>query len=153
DVTCDPVQGMSCGATSGICEGMCAPHSLGKSYIGCEYFPTVTGNAVSNQYQFAVVVTNATEVLATITLEGGALAAQETFAVAPHEVHVERLPWVDALKLCSQPTWKNCVNGEQTDGGLVAHGAYHLRSTVPVTLYQFNPLDYTLPNATENSYF
>jgi hypothetical protein len=152
DVTCDPVQGMTCGRASGICEGMCAPHSLGKSYIGCEYFPTVTGNMVSSQYTFAVVVTNTTPILATVQIEDGALAAPIVFVVPPDGVHVEKLPWIAALKLCVAPSWKQCVDGVQTDSAQVARGAYHLRSTVPVTVYQFNPLDYTLPDATESSF-
>src|SRR5215213_8141764 len=35
DVVCDPVQGMSCGAT-GLCEGACAPAELAASYVGCD---------------------------------------------------------------------------------------------------------------------
>src|SRR5262245_48494528 len=46
DLECDPVQGMSCDSASGRCTGVCSPANLGKSYLGCDYFPTVTGNSV-----------------------------------------------------------------------------------------------------------
>src|SRR6187399_3274565 len=41
DVLCDPVQGMTCDGNAGGCVGQCSPKSLGTSYIGCDYFPTV----------------------------------------------------------------------------------------------------------------
>src|SRR5262245_58796243 len=44
ETTCDPLQGMTCSPTTGRCEGACA--ALGTSYIGCEYYPTVTANDV-----------------------------------------------------------------------------------------------------------
>src|SRR5262245_23811267 len=40
-VTCDSALGLTCSAT-GFCEGPCAPATLGPSYIGCEYYPTIT---------------------------------------------------------------------------------------------------------------
>jgi len=141
DVDCDPVQGLTCGPT-GVCDGACAPHAIGTSYIGCEYFPTVTGNPVAQQFHFAVAVANTTEVNATITIEDGALAKADVFMVPAHGVKVEILPWQAALKLCMKDTNDECGLGVQAEGALVARGAYHLRSTVPVTVYQFNPLEY-----------
>ena len=46
------VQGTVCGV-SGTCEGACTPANLGQSYIGCDYYPTVTGNLVSSSFAFA----------------------------------------------------------------------------------------------------
>ncbi len=152
DTTCDAEQGEACDAGSGLCSGPCAPQQIGQSYIGCEYYPTVTGNMVSDLYQYSVVVANTTGIEATITIEDGALTAPDIFMVAPNSVKVERLPWQPALKLCMGASWSNCAGGVQADGAMVAKGAYHLRSTVPVTVYQFNPLDYSLPAAGENSY-
>src|SRR5689334_20278457 len=39
---CDAEQGMTC-APDG-CHGACSPMDLGGSYIGCDYWPTVTWN-------------------------------------------------------------------------------------------------------------
>jgi len=146
---CDPVQGMAC-STSGICEGPCAPTSLGDSYVGCDYWPTVTGNIVSQSYEFAVAVSNTTMTAATVTIDGGATTAPIVFMVQPQSTSVQRLPWVPALKL------GNSTNVDQNRapmlGAFAVGGAYHMRSTQPVTAYQFNPLDYTVPGLPTNSY-
>jgi hypothetical protein len=150
DVFCDPIQGMSCGP-SGVCEGACSPNALGESYFGCDYWPKVTGNMVSQVYSFSVAVSNTTGIAATVQIDGGALTQPDIFGVPPSSTVVRRLPWVTALKLCSGQTWQEC-NLNHPNSARANDGAYHLRSTAPVTVYQFSPLDYTLPNAPENSY-
>jgi hypothetical protein len=137
--TCDPVQGMACDANTGRCTGACSPKALGTSYIGCEYFPTVTANLTdSNVFHFAVAVSNTTGTDADVTVTRGAnqVVAQK---VAANSVQVIILPWVPELKgpssLFVQPMPSSL---------LLAQGGYRLRSTQPVTVYQFNPLEYTL---------
>jgi hypothetical protein len=148
DVYCDPVQGMSCGA-SGVCEGACAPLTLGNTYYGCDYYPTVTGNLVDPFYDFAVAVSNTTATEASITIDSGALGAPDSFIVPAGSVVVRTLPWVQSLKLCSI----NCTGAPAVPtGALAVDGSYHLRSNVPVTVYQFNPLQYFKPGASANSY-
>ncbi|HVV82537.1 MAG TPA: IgGFc-binding protein [Kofleriaceae bacterium] len=149
DEYCDPVQGISCGA-SGVCEGACAPQTIGQSYVGCDYWPTVTGNMVSSFYQFAVAVSNTTSTPADVQIDGGGLGAPVTFTVAAMSTQVQKLPWVSSLKLCDNVDINLCR--APTLGASAIKGAYHLRSNQPVTVYQFNPLDYTLPGAPSNSY-
>jgi hypothetical protein len=144
--TCDPAQGMTCDPNSGQCTGPCAPQNLGTSYIGCEYFPTVTGNMVSQNYNFAVAIANTSNGVANVTIEGGSLTTPVVIAVQPNSVRVQTLPWQPALKFCMGPSWSNCASGVQMDAAQVAKGAFHLRSTEPVTVYQFNPLEYQLPS-------
>src|SRR5262245_24992852 len=151
DTFCDPAEGLACDASSGLCSGDCAPQNLGTSYIGCEYYPTVTGNMVGDVYHYAVAVANASSSPAQVTIEDGALTSPDVFTVPANSVKVEILPWQSALKLCDGPSWENCSGTEQ-HAALAVKGAYHLRSTEPVTVYQFNPLEYTLPAATEPSY-
>jgi hypothetical protein len=148
---CDPVQGVTCGS-SGTCEGACSPSALGQSYLGCDYYPTVTGNPVEQTYDFAVVVSNTTGIDATVTIEGGALTAAETFTATAMTSTVHTLPWVMPLKLCGANDSFTCTGTVYEGGALAAKGSYHLRSTQPVTVYQFNPLEYTKPGATGNSY-
>jgi len=152
DSTCDPVQGSACDPGTGQCTGPCAPQNLGTSYIGCDYYPTVTGNMVSANYNFAVAIANTSNAVANVTIEGGTLATPTVISVQPNSVKVQTLPWQPALKLCSGPSWSNCAGGVQMDAAQVAKGAFHLRSTAPVTVYQFNPLEYSLPSAGEPSY-
>jgi hypothetical protein len=142
DVTCDSAQGVTCNTGTGLCEGACAPSSLGKSYIGCDYYPVVTGNMVNgNVFEFAVAVSNTSNQQAQITIDEGGLSTPITFTVAPGDVVVRTLPWNDALKLCTGGTSTGCGN-PVTPAALSAKGAFHLRSTHPVTVYQFSPLDY-----------
>jgi len=152
DVYCDPVQGMSCSPSTGRCDGACAPRTLGKSYIGCEYYPTVTGNDVSNDFDFAIAVSNTSTTEVQVSIEEGGLTSPINFTVPPDSVALQRLPWQTALKLCNKSGANECGN-PQTRAALAAKGAFRLRTTYPVTVYQFNSLDYQHPdNAQQFSY-
>jgi hypothetical protein len=61
-------------------------------------------------------------------------------SVPASSVLVQPLPWVTTLKLCDQPSTDGCPSPH--GGALASKGAYHLRSTEPVTVYQFNSLEY-----------
>ncbi len=139
DETCDPALGMQCDVSTGRCITPCAPDRLGRSYIGCDYYPTVVANTVSANFAFAVAVANTWTDPAIVTIDGGDLATPLTFEVAPGKVGVQSLPWVPALKTCVS-TGIECE--PTADGALARKGGYHLRSTRPVTVYQFNPLEY-----------
>lgn len=143
DSICDPMQGMGCDGNTGQCTGACAPQYLGSSYIGCDYFPTVTGNTAGTQFDFAVAISNTTPDPAQIHIEGGALAAPLTVMVDARTVKVQTLPWVDTLKLCNTPQTDGCIGGTMQLGALAVKGGYRLRSDRPVTVYQFNALQYT----------
>jgi hypothetical protein len=156
---CDAAQGQWCNVEKGVCEGPCSKSALGTSYIGCEYYPTITGQGVNDDFQFAVAIGNASLETAEVTIEGGALGSPMHVSVDPGGVAIQYLPWVADLKLCStkevgygldggcyQRHYQNEVVGgaivKKGTGALVAKGAYHLRSTRPVTVYQYSPLDY-----------
>ncbi len=143
DQICDPLEGVTCNVDSGQCVGDCAPDKIGQSYIGCEYYPTVTGNDVDNAFEFAVAVSNTSSAVANVDIEDGGLVAPITFTVNPGDVVVQKLPWQAALKLCNDaPGGLECGQPQTTNDVLASKGAFHLRSTEPVTVYQFNPLDY-----------
>jgi hypothetical protein len=134
---CDPVQGTTCNAQTGHCDGACGAKAIGKSYIGCDYFPTVTANLVGTQFHFAVAVSNTTANSAAVTVTQGANTIS-TVMVAANSVQVITLPWQAALKGPAS------LNGVPFPASVkVAQGAYRLRSTQPVVVYQFNPLEYT----------
>jgi hypothetical protein len=128
---CDPDLGSTCDATEGLCTGACAPGNLGKSYIGCEYYPTVTANTqlTNTSAHFAVAVSNTTASDAVVKIyKGQATSLLTQVTVAANSVQVVHLPW-NELRTA-------------TASKLFAGGAYHLKSTQPVTVYQFNPLEY-----------
>lgn len=138
DEVCDPLQGTTCNPGTGKCDGVCGLSALGQSYIGCDYWPTVTANLVATTFNFAVAVSNTTSQTATITVTKGA-ATVTTATVGPNSVQVINLPW--------EPTLKGPTSGAATpfpSSVRVNQGAYRLRSNQPVTVYQFNPLEYQL---------
>jgi IgGFc binding protein len=137
--TCDSVQGTTCNPSTGRCDGPCGLVALGKSYIGCDYFPTVTANMVDDStFHFAVAVSNTTALPANVTVTQG-VATIANVMVPAASVQVIQLPWNTTLKGPYSPfviAFPASV--------LVKQGAYRLRSTQPVTVYQFNPIEYTL---------
>lgn len=140
---CDPVQGMLCNGVTGQCEGECATGSLAASYIGCDYYPTVTAQLVNQDFSFAVAIANTSNNPATITIDEGVLGTPIIQEVAPQSVGVIELPWVPELKMCNTGGVFGCTTPDPFQTVTRAKGAYHLRSTHPVTVYQFSPLDYT----------
>jgi hypothetical protein len=117
----------------------CDEAKTAQSYVGCDYWPTVTSNSVWSIFDFGVVVANAGDVDATVTVTGPG-AVNKTTTVAPNSLAKIYLPWVKSLKgldmdQCATPVpLVATVNAPK--------GAYHLTSTVPVIVYQFNALEY-----------
>ncbi len=117
----------------------CAEAAANKAYVGCDFWPTPVANPVWSVFDFAAVVANAgtTKANVTVTQRGKTIASAE---VAPNTLATLYLPWVPELK---GPDGDEC-------GGVVGllpsmrsqGGAYHLVSTAPVTVYQFNALEY-----------
>ncbi len=65
--------GMTCDPDG--CNGPCSPTTLGQTYQGCEFWPTVTANSVwSGGFDFGVVLGNpSAKTKATVTISGAAL--------------------------------------------------------------------------------
>ncbi len=138
---CDPLMGSTCNTNTGVCDGPCSALALGQSYIGCNYYPTQMSQLVNPSFQFGIAVSNTTGEAATVTIEDGALTSPITLTVPAGAVAVQTLPWVPALKRCMTEGFYEC-GAPESYGALALNGAYHLRSTRPVTVYQFSPLDY-----------
>jgi hypothetical protein len=137
DEECDGLQGVTCDENLGQCVGACSAGALGQTYIGCDYYPTVTqqhdsyNTAPTHQFVTAVANTSAQAAEVTVT-QGDTVIAQ--VQVAPEDVGIIALPWVNALTKGNGPSV------------LVPEGAYRLRSDQPVTVYQYNPLAATTTN-------
>jgi len=117
----------------------CAQAAQWQSYVGCDYWPTVVANDVWSIFDFAVVVANAGTSPAMVTITGPQ-GTNQTQTVAPDQLAKFYLPWVPALK---GPDSDECGASEPlTASVVVPGGAYHLVSSVPVTVYQFNALEY-----------
>jgi hypothetical protein len=133
---CDPLQGMDCDAGgTGACTGPCAPAQLGESYIGCDYYPTSLLQYPSYQggsqlYRVAVANTGNAVAEITVTRQGNVVA---TSNVVPGAVQTITLPYVTAISLTASTV-------------LASEAAYRLRSTQPVTVYQYNSYDASISN-------
>ena len=153
--TCDGLDVYQCGAdghkgtvpiahcqsscSSGTCSDPCGQAAVNKSYLGCDYYPTVTMNSgLVAGFSFAVAVTNSTTTAANVTITGGVPAQNISQTVQPNQLATIKLPWVDALKGTS---------GAEASI-LLANGAYHLVSDQPVSVYQFNALEYVINGST-----
>lgn len=137
---CDPVQGMSCQPDG--CKGVCSWGSLGTSYVGCDYYPTVTvNNGVWQGFAFAATLSNLGETAANVVVTRGDDTIDER-VVAPGELAVIELPWIRELK-GPDPNFA----GQPSDPGptaIVKAGAYRVRSDQPLAAYQFSPLAYEM---------
>jgi hypothetical protein len=117
----------------------CDQAQMQRSYIGCDYWPTVTTNPVWSIFDFTVVVANAQSSAADVKVTGPNGVA-ETVKVAPGALAKIYLPWVTALK---GPDCDSCGSVPLFSDSVTAPAsAYHLVSSLPVTVYQFNALEY-----------
>lgn len=124
----------------------CNEAKTSKSYVGCDYWPTVTPNGVWSIFDYAVVVSNVGTTDANVTVTGGALTSADggvpsvNVTVAPGALEKIYLPWVPALKGGDAD---NCGDPPPLPNSVVAAGgAYHLVSSTPVIVYQFSALEY-----------
>jgi hypothetical protein len=118
----------------------CAEAEVAKTYIGCDFWPTVVANNVWSIFDYAVIVANAGTNPADVTIErNGSTVASGT--VQPNSLEKYYLPWVPELK---GPDFDSCTSALPVSQSVRAPGgAYHLTTTSPVTVYQFNALEYS----------
>jgi hypothetical protein len=138
---CDPQLGETCNAANGQCAGDCA--SVGSSYIGCEYYAVTMSNTEIDQSTFfySVSISNTSSKSATIVITGPSY--NQTFTLGAGAIQNYQLPWVSSV---------SCQGGSPCNGSafqtpttaLIAGGAYHIKSTEPITVYEFNAYDYQL---------
>ena len=75
----------------------CAEAANDKSYVGCEFWPTVVFNPVWSVFDFAAVVANASSQPAQISVNRGGTSVA-TATIAPGAIAPIILPWVADLK-------------------------------------------------------
>jgi hypothetical protein len=141
DSAATPDAPLNFGDATGTNEGTttCAQAEASKSYIGCDYWPTVTANSVWSIFDFTVVVANTQGSVAHVTVTGPG-GVNQTASVMPNSLVKIYLPWVKALK---GPDADSCGETPEFSQSVLARAsAYHLVSSIPVTVYQFNALEY-----------
>jgi hypothetical protein len=127
--------GSTCGA-DGYCADECGDAESTNSYVGCEYWPTPLTNTAeldSGLFDFRVVVGNPNDSEASVTVERGGSVVATEFVPAGGLTEIV-LPWVDGQSFgIPRDDWNSII---------VADGAYRLKSSLPVTVSQFNPFEY-----------
>jgi len=118
----------------------CAEAAMYKTYLGCDFYPTVNANNVWSIFDYAAVVANAGSMPATVTVTKGGTPVGQPITIQPNALGTVYLPWVSQLKgmdanKCGAATPLSATQN-------VPNGAYHLVSSVPVTVYQFSALEY-----------
>jgi hypothetical protein len=117
----------------------CAEAEEKKSYLGCDFWPTVVPNQVWSIFDYALAVGNGGDAVAEVEVTRGGMVVREV-EVQPRSLAIVYLPWVAALKGPDALLDGRVV--PFTSSVRVDGGAYHLTSSVPVALYQFNALEY-----------
>jgi IgGFc binding protein len=147
---CDPMQGLACNPDG--CVGACTPQRLGRSHIGCEFWPTVTANSAWGAwFPFGVMVVNTTDEAAAVIVTRGDETIVER-SLAPGGMEAIELPWIDDLKGPDADEWgtvippTTSVLSKSVDGG----GAYRLRSDRPVVVTQFSTMRSNDPDGVAN---
>jgi hypothetical protein len=117
----------------------CAEAASIHSYVGCDFWPTVTANSVWSIFDFAAVAANAGASTAHITVTGPN-GTNQVATVPPGQLTTIYLPWVPALK--GPDIGDECDSVPSASSVLARASAYHLVSSVPIIVYQFNALEY-----------
>jgi hypothetical protein len=142
------VQQTDCGESGLVCAAgecvdiseECAEAINERSYIGCEYFTTTLSNSAlaTPPFTYAIAIANNGTQAADIEVEDGT-----------DTVYGFSVPAGEMLTLDDLP-WKTDVKNAYVNDGIsnvfatrkVANAVYHVTSTMPVTAYQFNALEY-----------
>lgn len=116
----------------------CEQAASAHAYVGCEFWPTVVANNVWSIFDYAVVVANGGTEVADVMVSGNGESVRAV--VEPGAVSTIYLPWNAALK---GPDADACGRAKALEASVLAKGgAYHLVSSRPVTVHQFNALEF-----------
>jgi hypothetical protein len=109
---------------NGHCTDACGQAQENQSYLGCDYWPTVTMNPeIPTSFSFAVAVANASSSgnPAAVTITGGGLATPVTATVQAGQLSTITLPWVEELR--SPPNKASILKANGADGfGIAVYG-------------------------------
>lgn len=129
----------------------CAKSMNERSYIGCEYLAAPLANTPLNYnngklipgepFNFAVAIANDNAAHAKIEISDGEEGEVQNFYEVPagEMIVVDDLPW---KKLIKDPYTSAVYQARIFATRQIPNAAYYIRSDLPITVYQFNPLQY-----------
>ncbi len=147
---CDSTEGEQCVGANGVaaCDSPCVRAAATKSYRGCEYWGSTTANegldpAFAGNFAFAVDNSNAASVR--VRIEGAGANVDQV--IPANSLQVLQVNFDPRLKAMEGPD--GFGSGVYTAAS--GSGGFHIRTSLPVTVYQFNPYDFVTGGGT-NSY-
>lgn len=135
--------GTVCNASASGCVDLCAAAEDTRSYVGCEYWAVTSSNSLLDAnvdasgaptlrvFNFEIVISNPHDIAAEVEIEQPGTPTR-TVTVEPHDVQRVVLPWVEEL-----------VGRFEAHTTHAVGAAFHITSSVPVTVYQFNPMEFS----------
>ncbi|MDZ4064322.1 MAG: IgGFc-binding protein, partial [Coriobacteriia bacterium] len=141
--TCDSLSGEQCVEVNGIaaCDSPCIRAASTKSYRGCEYWAVgmITGQLdPAFDGNFALAVDNSNDSTVRVQISGsGANVDQE---VPANTLQVIFLNYNQDHKMAGSVDYANYKSGIYR--AAESKGAFHVRTSLPITLYQFSPYDF-----------
>ena len=117
----------------------CAQAAAAKAYVGCDFWPTPVANAVWSIFDFVAVIANPSNAPMDVTVTGPN-GFNKSVSVPAKGLEKVFLPWVSELKGADADT---CGGSNFPAASVLKRGgAYHLVTSSPATVYQFNALEY-----------
>ncbi|MBU1220837.1 IgGFc-binding protein [Myxococcota bacterium] len=147
--TCDTAAGEECLNINqnAQCDSPCIRAANTKSYRGCEYWAVSMVNGQLDpafDNNFAIAVDNSNSVAATVNIQGAGVNISES--VPANTLRVFTMGYNQDIKMAG--------GGDTLASGIYrtaeSRGAFHVTTTLPVTVYQFNPYDFVMSGT--NSY-
>lgn len=144
--TCDALAGEQCLDAGGqaACDSPCLRAASTKSYRGCEYWAVgMANNELSSAFSgnYALVIDNNNDADIDVRITGGTANIDEVLPARTLRVYL--LNYVESVRVPS--------NGDGLASGVYTsasgQGAFHIQTSLPVTVYQFNPYDFTINGA------
>jgi IgGFc binding protein len=150
---CDLDQGDGCITINNkfICDTPCGRAILTPSYMGCSFWSVTTANTqLGSQFDnnFGIAVDNSNDEQLSITIEGPGISINET--IEPNTIKIYKMPFNQNIRTAASV---EPLAGFQSGLYLASedNGAIKILTTMPVTVYQFNPFDYKIDETTSNS--
>jgi IgGFc binding protein len=149
---CDSATGETCIEANGTasCDSPCIRAASNKSYRGCDYWMVSMVNGqldAAFDDNYGIVVDNSNDIAAHVVISGPGVNVDED--IPANTLKVFTLAYNESIKMAGTTTI-----GDPLQSGIYrsaeGNGANHLTSTIPITVYQFNPYDYEI--AGTNSY-
>ena len=113
-----------------------------SSYIGCDYWPTVTANNVWSIFDYAVVVANGRDDAANDHGHGPRRHEPDGDRRRPNGLTKIYLPWVSALKGAGRRHLRRPIAALGQRRSQTRAARTTSSRSMPVTVYQFNALEY-----------